>query len=73
MAELNKFKPLIVEQVQLAIANSYHDLDFCRLEEHAFTASPSDSIDYAVMEQTSLAAVVPVDIGWNDVGSWTAL
>jgi mannose-1-phosphate guanylyltransferase/mannose-1-phosphate guanylyltransferase/mannose-6-phosphate isomerase len=43
------------------------------LEEKAFTASPSDSIDYAVMEQTSLAAVVPVDIGWNDVGSWTAL
>lgn len=73
LAELTKFKPQIIQQVQLAIQNSYQDLDFCRLEEKAFTASPSDSIDYAVMERTSLAAVVPVDIGWNDVGSWTAL
>jgi mannose-1-phosphate guanylyltransferase/mannose-1-phosphate guanylyltransferase/mannose-6-phosphate isomerase len=73
LAELTKFKPQIIQQVQVAIQNSYQDLDFCRLEEKAFTASPSDSIDYAVMERTSLAAVVPVDIGWNDVGSWTAL
>lgn len=73
LAELAKFKPQIVQQVKLAIENSYQDLDFCRLEEKAFSASPSDSIDYAVMEQTSSAAVVPVDIGWNDVGSWTAL
>lgn len=73
LAELTKFKPQIIQQVQLAIQNSYQDLDFCRLEEKAFTASPSDSIDYAVMERTSLAAVVPIDIGWNDVGSWTAL
>jgi mannose-1-phosphate guanylyltransferase/mannose-1-phosphate guanylyltransferase/mannose-6-phosphate isomerase len=73
LAELLKFRPHIIQQVQLAIKNSYQDLDFCRLEEEAFSASPSDSIDYAVMEQTSLAAVVPVDIGWNDVGSWSAL
>jgi len=73
LAELEKFKPQIIRQVKLALESSYQDLDFCRLEEKAFTASPSDSIDYAVMEQTSLAAVVPVDIGWNDVGSWTAL
>lgn len=73
LAELSKFRPQIIQQVQLAMQNSYQDLDFCRLEEKAFSASPSDSIDYAVMEQTSLAAVVPVDIGWNDVGSWTAL
>lgn len=71
--ELSKFKPQIVKQVELAIQNSYQDLDLCRLEEKAFTASPSDSIDYAVMENTRLAVVVPVDIGWNDVGSWTAL
>jgi mannose-1-phosphate guanylyltransferase/mannose-1-phosphate guanylyltransferase/mannose-6-phosphate isomerase len=73
LAELLKFRPHIIQQVQLAIQNSYQDLDFCRLEEKAFSASPSDSIDYAVMEQTSLAAVVPVDIGWSDVGSWSAL
>jgi len=73
LAELTKFKPQIIKQVELAIQNSYQDLDFCRLEEKAFSASPSDSIDYAVMEQTSLAAVVPVEMGWNDVGSWTAL
>jgi mannose-1-phosphate guanylyltransferase/mannose-1-phosphate guanylyltransferase/mannose-6-phosphate isomerase len=73
LAELEKFKPEIIKQVKLALESSYQDLDFCRLEEKAFTASPSDSIDYAVMEQTSLAAVVPVDIGWNDVGSWAAL
>lgn len=73
LAELEKFKPKIIKQVKLALEGSYQDLDFCRLEEKAFTESPSDSIDYAVMEKTSLAAVVSVDIGWNDVGSWTAL
>ncbi len=51
----------------------YRDLDFCRLDETAFSACPSDSIDYAVMEHTRDAAVVPADIGWNDVGSWSAL
>jgi len=73
LAELESFKPLIINQVKLALESSYQDLDFCRLEEKAFTASASDSIDYAVMEKTSLAAVVPVDIGWSDVGSWAAL
>lgn len=73
LAELAKYRPKIIQQVKLAFQNSYQDLDFCRLEESAFSASPSDSIDYAVMENTSLAAVVPVDIGWSDVGSWTAL
>ena len=73
LAELEKFKPQIIKQVKLALEGSYQDLDFCRLEEKAFMESPSDSIDYAVMERTSLTAVVPVDIGWNDVGSWTSL
>ncbi|HOY24226.1 MAG TPA: mannose-1-phosphate guanylyltransferase/mannose-6-phosphate isomerase, partial [Cellvibrio sp.] len=73
LAELEKFRPTIVKQIQLAFEKSYQDLDFCRLDEEAFTKSPSDSIDYAVMEQTNLAAVVPVDMGWNDVGSWAAL
>lgn len=73
LAELEKFRPTIVKQIQLSFEKSYQDLDFCRLDEEAFTKSPSDSIDYAVMEQTNLAAVVPVDMGWNDVGSWAAL
>jgi len=73
LAELQKFQPEISKQANLAYAGSYQDLDFCRLDEKSFAACPSDSIDYAVMERTSLAAVVPVDIGWNDVGSWTAL
>lgn len=73
LQELGKFQPEMLAQVELAISGSYKDLDFCRLEEKAFAASPSNSIDYAVMEPTQLAAVVPVDMGWNDVGSWTAL
>jgi mannose-1-phosphate guanylyltransferase/mannose-6-phosphate isomerase len=47
--------------------------DFLRLDKEAFAASPSDSIDYAVMERTDSAAVLPIDVGWNDVGSWSAL
>ena len=49
------------------------DLDFLRLDAEAFAACPADSIDYAVMEKTDRAAVLPIDIGWSDVGSWTAL
>src|SRR5690606_35913823 len=49
------------------------DLVFCRLDEAAYANCPSESIDYAVMEHTAKAAVVLADIGWSDVGSWTAL
>lgn len=49
------------------------DMDFIRLNKEAFAQCPSDSIDYAVMEKTQDAAVIPVDIGWNDIGSWSAL
>ena len=73
LVELEKFKPHILKQVKLALENSYQDLDFCRLDEKSFSECPSDSIDYAVMERTNLAAVVPVDMGWNDIGSWAAL
>ena len=48
-------------------------MDFFRLEAAAFAACPSGSIDYAVMEKTKDAVVVPAEIGWNDVGSWSAL
>ena len=73
LEELQQHAPQIAEAVEKAVSTGYRDLDFCRLEEQAFTDSPSDSIDYAVMEKTRDAAVVPADIGWNDVGSWSAL
>jgi mannose-1-phosphate guanylyltransferase/mannose-6-phosphate isomerase len=73
IAELAKFQPAIAAAAEAAVQKDYRDLDFCRLDEAAFTACPSDSIDYAVMEKTQHAVVVPADIGWNDVGSWSAL
>ncbi|MEM7226464.1 MAG: mannose-1-phosphate guanylyltransferase/mannose-6-phosphate isomerase [Pseudomonadota bacterium] len=71
--ELERFQPEIVAACRNALKNAKRDLDFLRLEEAGFAASPSISIDYAVMEKTDRAAVVPVDIGWTDVGSWDAL
>ncbi|TXI37284.1 MAG: mannose-1-phosphate guanylyltransferase/mannose-6-phosphate isomerase [Methylophilus methylotrophus] len=73
LAELQQYAPAMVSAVSNAVAQSYKDLDFVRLHEASFAESPSDSIDYAVMEKTKLAAVVPASMGWNDVGSWTAL
>ncbi|HZV66842.1 MAG TPA: mannose-1-phosphate guanylyltransferase/mannose-6-phosphate isomerase, partial [Telluria sp.] len=73
LSELAQFKPEIAAASEAAVRLGYRDLDFCRLDEAAFSASPSDSIDYAVMERTSHAVVVPADIGWSDVGSWSAL
>jgi mannose-1-phosphate guanylyltransferase/mannose-6-phosphate isomerase len=73
LAELAKFAPGIAEAAEKAVGTGYRDLDFCRLDETAFSSCPSDSIDYAVMEHTAKAVVVPADIGWSDVGSWSAL
>lgn len=73
LAELEKFAPTIATSTAAAVGKDYRDLDFCRLDEASFTACPSDSIDYAVMEHTKHAIVVPADIGWSDVGSWSAL
>jgi mannose-1-phosphate guanylyltransferase/mannose-6-phosphate isomerase len=73
LVELGKHAPEIAGAAATAMRNAYRDLDFCRLEEEAFSGCPSDSIDYAVMEHTHDAAVVPADIGWSDVGSWSAL
>lgn len=71
--ELSRFRPDILAACEQALASRHQDLDFCRLDEEAFAACPSDSIDYAVMERTAQAAVVPADIGWNDIGAWSAL
>lgn len=73
LEELQKFRPDILVAVKEAFAAARRDGDFIRLDKAAFAASPSDSIDYAVMEKTDRAMVLPVDIGWNDVGSWSAL
>ncbi|MBY0241080.1 MAG: mannose-1-phosphate guanylyltransferase/mannose-6-phosphate isomerase [Burkholderiaceae bacterium] len=73
LRELALYAPDMAKAAAAAVQNDYSDLDFCRLDEAAFTASPSDSIDYAVMEKTQHAVVVPADIGWSDVGSWSAL
>lgn len=73
LEELAKTRPEIVACAANALEKSYTDLDFCRLDETALAACPSESIDYAVMEHTDAAAVVPVDMGWSDIGSWSAL
>ncbi|MBC7990457.1 MAG: mannose-1-phosphate guanylyltransferase/mannose-6-phosphate isomerase [Luteimonas sp.] len=73
LQELERFRPDILSAVRAAFAAAARDGDFIRLDKEAFAACPSDSIDYAVMEKTDAAMVLPVDIGWNDVGSWSAL
>jgi mannose-1-phosphate guanylyltransferase/mannose-6-phosphate isomerase len=73
LAEIEKHAPAIAQAAGAAVQTAYSDLDFCRLDEAAFAASPSDSIDYAVMEHTRDGIVVAADIGWSDVGSWSAL
>ncbi len=73
LAELARFRPDILSAVRAAFDGAKRDGDFVRLDQDAFAACPSDSIDYAVMEKTGDAMVLPVEIGWNDVGSWSAL
>ena len=71
--ELRAHAPEILAACERAVAAAKRDLDFTRLPVDEFAACPSDSIDYAVMEKTALAAVVPVACGWSDVGSWHAV
>ena len=73
LAELQRYHPDIVNSCERAFINAEKDLTFCRLDAAAFMSSPSDSIDYAVMEHTDHAAVVPVEMAWSDVGTWLAL
>jgi mannose-1-phosphate guanylyltransferase/mannose-6-phosphate isomerase len=73
LRELLNYRPDIYEAAQLAWQNSRIDLDFCRLDVVNFAACPSESIDYAVMEHTRHAAMVTVNIGWSDIGSWASL
>lgn len=71
--ELKAHRPDIYEACEKAYAGKTRDVDFLRLDKEAFAACPDDSIDYAVMEKTDKAAVVPMDAGWSDVGAWSSL
>ena len=73
LAELERFAPAILAACQHALAGGRADRDFLWLDRAAFAACPKDSIDYAVMEKTDHAVVTPLAVGWNDVGSWSAL
>jgi mannose-1-phosphate guanylyltransferase/mannose-6-phosphate isomerase len=71
--ELQRLQPHLLACCRDALEHAHRDLDFIRLGEPAFLACPDVSIDYAVMEHAAHAAVVPVDMGWSDVGSWHSL
>jgi len=71
--DLEAFEPAVLQAVTQALAEAKTDLDFLRLDSEAFRNSPSISIDYAVLERTTRAAVVPVEFPWSDVGAWSAL
>ncbi|PXF28868.1 mannose-1-phosphate guanyltransferase [Pokkaliibacter plantistimulans] len=73
LAELQRHRPDIYQACINACSVTTTDLDFIRLDNEAFMACPDDSIDYAVMERTDKAVVVPMNAGWSDVGSWSAL
>ncbi len=73
LEELTVFAPAIAASCRQAYADRRVDLDFLRLDPAAFEACPSDSIDYAVMEKTANALMLPLQGGWNDIGAWSAL
>jgi mannose-1-phosphate guanylyltransferase/mannose-6-phosphate isomerase len=73
LEELAKFAPGIVDACRRSVERAKKDTDFLRPDAEAFRASPSDSIDYAVMEKTDRAVVLGLATGWSDVGSWAAL
>ncbi len=70
---LGRLRPAMLEACRAAVTRGKHDLDFFRLDAAAFSACESDSIDYAVMEHADNVVMVPVDMGWSDVGSWSSL
>ena len=71
--ELASFEPAMAEAAREAVAGARQDLDFTLLEPVSFARATKKSIDYAVMERTHRAAVVPADVGWSDVGNWSAV
>jgi mannose-1-phosphate guanylyltransferase / mannose-6-phosphate isomerase len=73
LEQLKRLEPSVLAAAKDALAAASEDLGFLRLDAAAFAKAPNISIDYAVMERTSLAAVLPIDVGWSDVGSWSSL
>ena len=73
LEELEKFRPDIINVCMSSIRGIDIESDFIRINEKIFNRCPSESIDYAVMENTDDAIVVPMDVGWNDIGSWASL
>jgi len=73
LEEMGRLQPAILSAAKASLAKAERDLDFVRLSSAEFGKAPNISIDYAVMEKTGRAAVVPCEIGWSDVGSWAAL
>ncbi len=73
LSELERLSPEVVSSCRAALEQDMQDLDFLRLEREAFANCPNVAIDVAVMEKTSLGSVLPLNAGWSDVGSWSAL
>ena len=73
LSELERYEPAIAKASRGALAKAEQDLDFLRLDRGLFAESPAISIDYAVMERTAAAVMMPLDVGWSDVGSWASL
>lgn len=73
LQELEKYNPAIVKSAKASVEQSKNDLDFVRLDKDSFEQSPEDSIDYAVMEKTDKAVVVPLNANWSDVGAWKSV
>jgi len=73
LEELEKFRPDILGKCKLSVNEIKADLDFLRVHKETFESCPAESVDYAVMEKTDDAVVVPIDAGWSDIGSWSSL
>ena len=73
LEELGKYRPDILAAAEKSWSQAHKDLDFIRLDRSLFAACPAESVDYAVMEQTTKAGMVALDAGWNDVGAWPAV
>jgi mannose-1-phosphate guanylyltransferase len=73
LKELKKYRPEIFSVCKESLKNTTKDHDFVRLDADVFATCPDESVDYAVMENTKDAVVFPLDVGWNDIGAWSAL
>ncbi|MEQ1647094.1 MAG: mannose-1-phosphate guanylyltransferase/mannose-6-phosphate isomerase [Hyphomicrobiaceae bacterium] len=73
LEELARLNPRIIDAAKQALVKAEEDLGFLRLDRQSFALAPNTSIDYAVMEKTAAAVMLPIDVGWNDVGAWSSL